>query len=140
MIYEKDYILRMIEMMGEFIAAIFGLIKKGDYKQASESLDRAYHNFLKEDASFFQKISKDEISEKLVSEHNYTNNHLEILAELFYAEAELKYKAGKKSESIELYEKSLILLEFVDSESRTYSLNREARQRSVKDRIDELKS
>ena len=140
MIYEKDYILRMIEMMGEFIAAIFGLIKKGDYKQASESLDRAYHNFLKEDASFFQKIPKDEISEKLVSEHNYTNNHLEILAVLFYAEAELKYKAGKKSESIELYKKSLILLEFVDSESRTYSLNREARQRSVKDRIDELKS
>ena len=56
MIYEKDYILRMIEMMGEFIAAILGLIKKGDYKQASESLDRAYHNLLKEDASFFQRI------------------------------------------------------------------------------------
>ena len=139
MIYEKDYILRMIEMLGEFIAAIFGLIKKGDYKQASESLDRAYHNLLKEDASFFQRIPKDEISEKLVSEHNYTNNHLEILAELFYAEAELKYKEGKKSESIVLYEKSLILFEFVDNKSRTYSLNREARQRSIKNRINELK-
>ncbi len=126
-------------MLGEFIAAIFGYIKKGDYKQASESLDRAYRNLLKEDASFFQKIPKDEISEKLVSEHNYTYNHLEILAELFYAEAELKYKEGKKSESIEFYEKSLILLEFVDNKSRTYSLNRESKQKSIKNRINELK-
>jgi len=137
--YEKDYILRMIEMFGEFIAAILGYIKKGNHKEAYKSLDMAYYNFLKEDASFFQKIPKDEISEKLVSEHNYTNNHLEILAELFYAEAELKYKEGKKGESIELYEKSLILLEFVDDKSRTYSLNRESRQTSIKNRIDELK-
>jgi len=137
--YEKDYILRMIEMFGEFITAIFGYIKKGNYKQAYDSLSRAYYNFLKEDASFFYKISKDEISEKLVTEHNYTNNHLEILAELFYAEAELKYKEGKRSESIELYEKSLILLEFVDSNSRIYSLNRESKQKSIKNRICELK-
>ena len=138
--YEKDYILRMIEMFGEFIAAIFGYIKKGNYKQAYESLDRAYYNFLKEDASFFRKISKNEISEKLVSGHNYTNNHLEILAELFYAEAELKYKEGKKEESIELYEKSLILLEFVGNNSRIYSLNRESRQASIKNRIEELRN
>jgi tetratricopeptide (TPR) repeat protein len=137
--YQKDYILRMIEMFGEFIAAIFGYIKKGNYKQAYESINRAYYDLLKEDASFFQKIPKDEISEKLVSKHNYTNNHLEILAELFYAEAELKYKEGKKDESIELYEKSLILFEFVDNNSRTYSLNRESRQRSIKNRIVKLK-
>ena len=133
--YEKDYILRMIEMLGEFLAAIFGYIKKRNYNQAYELLDRAYSSLLKEDASFFQKIPKNEISEKLVSEHNFTNNHLEILAELFYAQAELKYYEGKKKESMEFYEKSF---DFVDNSSCTYSLDRTSKQKSIKNRIDEL--
>jgi hypothetical protein len=32
--YQKDYILRMIEMLGEMIAGILGLIKKGEFEQA----------------------------------------------------------------------------------------------------------
>jgi hypothetical protein len=94
--YEKDYILRMIEMFGELIAAIFGYIRKKDFKQAYDSLNRAYHNLLKEDASYFHKIPRNKITEKLIREHNFTNNHLEVLAELFYAEAELKYTEGGK--------------------------------------------
>ena len=32
--YQKDYILRMIEMLGDLIAGIFGLIRKGEYSKA----------------------------------------------------------------------------------------------------------
>jgi hypothetical protein len=38
--YQRDYILRMIEMLGDLIAAIMGSIKKVDYKQASEKSGR----------------------------------------------------------------------------------------------------
>ncbi len=31
--YQKDYILRMIEMLGDLIAGIFGLIRKGEYSR-----------------------------------------------------------------------------------------------------------
>jgi hypothetical protein len=58
--YQKDYILRMIEMLGDLIAAILGLIKKGDYNQASERLGSIYYDTLKED--FFRAISKDELT------------------------------------------------------------------------------
>ena len=49
--YQKDYILRMIEMLGDLLAAIFGLVRKGDYNQASEKLERIYYDMLKEDAA-----------------------------------------------------------------------------------------
>jgi len=77
----------MIEMLGDLLAAIFGLIKKGDYKKASANLGKIYYDMLKEDAAFFRAIPADELTHKLMKEHNYTNSHLEILAELFYAEA-----------------------------------------------------
>jgi NADPH-dependent glutamate synthase beta subunit-like oxidoreductase len=38
--YQKDYILRMLEMLSDLIALILGLIKKGDIRQASERLER----------------------------------------------------------------------------------------------------
>ncbi|MBE0674269.1 MAG: hypothetical protein IH591_06375, partial [Bacteroidales bacterium] len=84
---QKDYVLRMIEMLGEMLAAIFGLIRKGDYNRASENLSQIYYDMLKQDAAFFRTIPESELTEKLLQEHNYTNGHLEILAELFFAEA-----------------------------------------------------
>lgn len=139
MMYQKDYILRMIEMLGELLAAIFGLIKKGNYDQASKSLDRAYYNLLKEDASFFQRISKDKLTEKLIREHNYTHSHLEILAELFYAEAELQYAKGNQDKSIKFYEKSFILFEFIAKKSKSFSFERQSKQSLIKERIAQIK-
>jgi tetratricopeptide (TPR) repeat protein len=137
--YQRDYILRMIEMIGELIMGILGLIKKGEFHKASQSLEYAYHNFLKQDAALFTFIQKEKLTDTLLKKHNFTNGHLEILSELFYAEAELLYAQGKFKESIEFYEKTLILYEFVFSESKEFSLDRQSKISSVKSRIDELK-
>lgn len=136
--YQKDYILRMIEMLAELIAGILGLIKKGDYQEASQSLENAYQEFLKQDASFFQKIPKEELTTRLLHEHNYTNGHLEILSELFYAQAELLYAQGRQNESLDYYERSLILLDFVVKESRSFSLEKQSRLSELQGRIASL--
>ena len=54
--YQQDYILRMIEKIGILINGILGLIKKGDFQEASLSIDDAYQDVLKEDAAFFNSI------------------------------------------------------------------------------------
>ena len=77
--YQKDYILRMIEMLGELIAGILGLIKKGDLKMAADKLDNLYYSMLKEDAVFFRDLPEEGLTDKLLHQHNYTNGHLEIL-------------------------------------------------------------
>jgi tetratricopeptide (TPR) repeat protein len=138
--YQKDFILRMIEMLGELVAGILGLIRKGEFPKASQALENAYYEYLKEDASFFRRIPKEKLTEALIGEHNYTNGHLEILAELFNTEAELLYAKGNQHESIEFYEKALLLFEFIEKESETYSAEKKVKMSFIKNRIEELKA
>jgi len=136
--YSKDYVLRMIEMIGQLIAAILGKIKKGEFDTASEQLSNLYYDVLKEDASFFRNLPAEELTTTMLADHNYTNGHLEILAELFNAEAELSMAKGDNPASLEYSAKSLILLEFIDSEMKTYSLERINRMETIRKRIETL--
>lgn len=138
--YQRDYILRMLEMLTDLIAGILGLIKKGDYQKASQSLDNAYYDYLKQDASLFHSISKEDLITILLKEHNYTNGHLEILSELFCAQAELSNAQGNQIESLIFYEKSLILLDFVIKESKSFSFEKQSKLSLLQNRIAELKS
>ena len=135
--YQKDYVLRMIAMLMKFIGEVLGLIKKGDLEEASEELEKGYNTFLKEDAAFFRSIPEKELTGRLLSEHNYTNGHLEILAELFNAESELELAQGNKKESLGYSGKALILFEFVDKEQKTYSQERLDKIEAIKRRISD---
>jgi hypothetical protein len=136
--YNRDYVLRMIEMIGDLIAAILGRIRKGEYENASEQLSNLYYDVLKEDASFFRNLPEEDLTANLLRDHNYTNGHLEILAELFNAEAELSQARGQNPESLTYSRKSLILFEFIDAEQRTYSLERINKMESIRKRIEML--
>jgi len=136
--YQKDYILRMIEMLGDLIAAILGLVRKGDFEQASEQLGRVYYDMLKQDASYFRTIPEEELTQKLLHEHNFTNGHLEILAELFNAEAELELAQDNRAGSLEYSRKSLILFRFVDAEQKTFIPERINKMEIITRRIESL--
>jgi tetratricopeptide (TPR) repeat protein len=120
--YQRDFVLRMIEMIAELIAGILGLIRKGDYPKASQALENAYTDYLKEDAATLTSIPKEELTKQLLAEHHFTNGHLEILSELFFAQAELSCAKGKYTESLDFFEKSLILLEFLSNETDAFSI------------------
>ena len=125
----------MIEMIADLIALILGLIKKGNLPQATKLLDNAYREFLKKDASFFRSLSKDKLTKELLTEHNYTNDHLKILSELFFAEGELNIAKGDKENGLSYYEKSLMLLEFTEQNSNSFSLGNQSRISLLKEKI-----
>ena len=135
--YQRDYLLRMIEMIGDLIAGILGKIRKGNFNKASEQLSNIYYDVLKEDASYFRTLPEERLTDKLLQEHNFTNDHLEILAELFNAEAELCLATGNKPGSIEYSRKSLILFRFIDAQQKTYSLERINKIEAIQKRIEE---
>ena len=132
--YQRDYILRMIEMLGDLIAGIMGLIKKKKFDEASEKLGRIYYEMLKQDAAFFRDLTPAEISGTILEDHNYTNGHLEILAELFYTEAELMLARGDRRGCLDFSLKSLKLFEFIDREYKTYSFDRIAKMKKLAER------
>ena len=125
-------------MMGDLIAAILGLIKKGDHEQAEKMLERGYYELLRRDASYFQLIPKEQLTDKLLSDHDYTNGHLAVLAELFFAEATLNEAQNKLNRSRTNYEKSLVLLEFLEQDDKTWSAKREERKSLLKEKISML--
>jgi hypothetical protein len=137
--YQKDFIMRMIEMIADLIALVLGLIKKGDLAQANKLLYNAYRDFLKEDASFFRNMPKEKLTNELLTEHNYTNGHLKILSELFFAEGELNFAKGDMETSLNYYEKSLLILEFSEESSNAFSLSSEAKTNLLKEKIETLK-
>jgi hypothetical protein len=128
----------MIEMIGDLIAGILGLVRKGEFDKASDEISKIYNDILKEDSSFFMKIPEQNLTQKLLREHNYTNGHLEILAELFNAEAELEIAKGNNKESLVFSRKSLILFEFIDNEQKTYSFGRITKMQLIRERIRKL--
>jgi hypothetical protein len=136
--YQKDYILRIIEQLGRLIAGILGLIKKGEYNTAGEQLENLYYELLQQDASFFMAIPEMELTQKLLREHNYTNGHLEILAELFNVEAELRLVKGATQECLEYSGKSLTLFEFIDAGYKTYSPDRLNKMEKIRERIKKM--
>jgi len=138
--YQKDYILRMLEMFAQMLAGLLGLIRDGHINQASQLLDNAYQDFLKNDASLFRKIPTEKLTETLLKEHNYTNDHLKILSELFYAEGELQMARGNYNDSLMCLEKSLILSEFVEAESRSFSFDGPSKKTMIDDKIAYVKS
>jgi hypothetical protein len=73
----------------------------------------AYYDFLKQDAAFFRNITTERLTEELLINHNYTNGHLELMSELFYAEAELAHKTGNMNDSLAFFQKTQLLLGFV---------------------------
>jgi len=136
--FQKDYILRMIEMIGDLIAALLGLIKKGDLEQAEKILERGYYELLRREATFFQLIPKEQLTDKLLSDHDFTNGHLIVLSELFYAEAILSQAQHRLENSLICYEKSLILIQYLEEEDKTWSEKREERKRELEKKILEL--
>jgi len=138
--YQKDYILRMIEMLGQLIAGILGLIKKGNFTQAEDKLEQLYYTMLKEDSAIFKDIPLDELTDRLLHKHNFTNGHLEVLADLFNAEAELRLAKDDKPGSLEYSQKSLRLFEFIDAEYKTYSQERIDKIAAIKKRIKTLEN
>jgi len=111
-------------MLGELITAILSLIKKGNYGQANKALENAYQQFLQEDAAYFRILPMDKITSTLLQNHNYTHQHLEILAELFRLEAKINEARGQKDLCQEFAQKARLLFEYVDKAYRTYSEDR----------------
>jgi hypothetical protein len=90
---------------------------------------------LNEDSAFFTAIPAGELTKTLLHKHNYTHGHLEILAWLFNTEAELELTRGNKEMSLDFFQKSLTLFEFIDNEQKTYSLEKNEKITSIKNRI-----
>jgi hypothetical protein len=128
----------MIEMLGELVAGIMNLIKKGEFNNAEQKIDRLYYDLLKQDASYFNELSEKNMTELLLQQPNYTNGHLEILAELMYVQAELSMARKNYDVSTNYYKKSLKLTQFIKTATRSFSIEKQNRELEIEDKLKDL--
>ena len=136
--YQKDYILRMIEMFGEMLAGIFGLLRKRRYSEASQAIENTYAELLRKDSSEILKVDSEKLPETLQRDFNFNQQQLEIVAGLLHAEAELNFRQKKFAESKLNFQKSLTLLKYLEKEQKIYSVERQNQIADIEKRISEI--
>lgn len=125
-------------MLGDFIAAIFARMRRKDYEKADELLENSYQTLLRTEASFFYIIPVEKLTNTLIEDHHYTNNHLEILSELLFTEAELRFAEEKCTQSLHCFQKAKVLMEFLEQNSGSMSLQRQNNLSLITNRISAL--
>ena len=119
--YQKDYIMRMIEAFAKMVAGIIGLIKKGDPDGAISRIKETYDIII--------KINPEELYQ--FDDHEWYTfckerslDELEMIAELFKLEGEIRMDAGNSDEGLRMLYRSLELFKYVDGQSGTFSVVR----------------
>ena len=128
----------MIEMFGEMLAGIFGLLGKKRYEEASRAIENAYTELLRKNASDILNIDDNKLREVLQKDFGFNQQQLEVVAGLLYAEAELHYRQENFSKSKSLFQKSLAIYRYLDKEQKLYSIERQNQIADIEKRISEV--
>lgn len=127
--FKKDYLLRLIEEAVRLLAKAAKLIDENDLPNAQKQITKTYE-ILKVNPEWQQMTITDLI--RTLEKNEFDDNRMEILADIFQVEAQIKEIERKEQEAYEFLLKALAIYEYVDKTSTTYSFERIAK-------IDELK-
>ena len=117
---EKDYLMRQLMMLFEVIQKILRYRQKGEKKPALDQI-KYFYECLKIDKPVHDKGIK-ELMDYLVSERKLTNEHLEMVAFVLKEQGELEEGTSQK---LDFFRKAYFLLDKVDRESTTFSMDRQ---------------
>ena len=133
--FQKDYVLKMVEMIGQMIRGIIGQIEKGEFDTSQQEIDKVLTELFKVDPSFFTNKNHDEIAALLIEGFDFNDAQLEVLSDILLAQAFLHKTQTNKTESLLYYQHALAILNHVGDNSESYSLYIEKKRKEVSDII-----
>ncbi len=132
--FERDYIMRMLQTFFNDLDAWIRKRRKLDLeKEEEEGLEELYQQYLKNNRSYFHKSTKADLIAVCKDDPDGIYK-AEMLAALLYQDA-LLYDDGSLIQK-ELLEKSLMLYQYINDTSHTFSIERLQIIKEIKDRID----
>ena len=124
----QDYIQRLIR---EFFAALERLLEKNEAGERQEAIRKMFTQYLG-DSAFFHTATLDDIMRSFEKYPEYERlSRIEMLAELYYAEADLMSEPTRSA----VLDRAYMLFDFIDRNGRTFSMERVKKMR----RITEMK-
>ncbi|HKL32725.1 MAG TPA: hypothetical protein VJ919_09330 [Tangfeifania sp.] len=128
---ERDYLMRQLMMLFEVIQKILGYRKKGDKKQALQQINYFY-TCLKIDEDVRSK-SIEEFLDFLVGKKKLTNEQIEMVAIVLTEQGEL---AEEMKEKTDFFRKSYFLLDKVERESTSFSMERQMKLSKLREYLN----
>lgn len=128
---ERDYLMRQLMMLFDVIQKIFNFRKKGQKEEAEEQI-RYFYKSLKLETKI-QETNIESLLDYLVSEKKFTNNHLEMIAFVLKEQGELAEEAEQK---LDFFRKAFFLLEKVDRESTSFSMDRQMKMAELREYLN----
>lgn len=132
---QKDFILREIEKIGAMIAGLIGkmiAIKEKGFIQEDEltALNEEFKENTQLDLDRILDVHDDDLDQLLSTELGFDEHNIELLADLFSAIAPLQ----KLNREV-FIRKAIVLYEFANKKSKTYSLERAEKVRQLNNLI-----
>jgi len=117
---EKDFLMRQLMMLFEVISRIIRLRKKGEDENALDEINYFY-SCLKIEVDV-KTLSIEALLDLLENVKKLTNEHIEMIAFVLKEQGELSETLETK---IDFFRKSYFLLDKVERESITFSMDRQ---------------
>ena len=133
--FEKDYLMRLIQTLLDAINKIVNSIDKGDIEGAKTQLSDSYR-LLGNEEDYFSKTDYKELIEFFKSKEGNYLKRVEFLAELIYLEATIEEDKILKYEK---FKKSKKLFEYYSEFSKEYSFEINNKLVFIKNELDGFK-
>mgnify|MGYP003563505464 CR=1 FL=1 len=121
--FQRDYILRLIEEFAKFLAAITGLKADGNLEEALKKIDEAYNELLEVNPKMIKSLREDEVLDYLQKEKEYDKQQLNMVAELLYQEGMIYVEEGDPVSAGNVLKKSKILIGYLMDNDSTFSFD-----------------
>lgn len=128
---EKDYLMRQLMMLFEVIQKILRYRKKGEKENAEKEI-KVFYEWLKIDEEV-DSLTISELLDLLENKKKLTNEHIEMVAFVLKEQGELADHAGKK---LEFFRKSYFLLDKVERESTSFSMDRQMKMAELREYLN----
>ena len=119
----RDYIMRMVEEFGKFLAAIAGLKREGEYEEALKKIDGVYEGMIDLDPKILKSVGADELLGFLRDEKQFNNHYLKMIAELLFEEGQIYHESGNPVSAYNVLEKAKILIKYLMDSDATFSFD-----------------
>ena len=125
--FERDYIMRQIMQLFDVIQKILRLRIKGQEEEAEEQI-RYFYTILKIETDI-AKLGIEELLDFLQNEKKLANPQIELLAFVLKEQGEL---AGEENIRLDFFRKAYFLLDKVERESTSFSMDRQMKLTELK--------
>jgi len=121
--FQRDYILRLIEEFGKLLAAITGLKLEGKLEEALKKVDESYQEILDLDPKLVKSLNTEEVLPFLQNEKKFDYSQLNMAAELMYQEGMIYREEGDPVIARNVLEKSKLIIDFLMVNDSTFSFD-----------------